>query len=462
MPSYDLIVVGGGPGGYVAAIRARQLGMKTAVVEREHMGGICLNWGCIPTKALLHNAEVIRLLGEGKTYGFSFDAKSLTIDYAVAQKRSRQVSARLVKGVNFLMKKNAVDVFEASGTLKSAAEVELSSGETLSAKAIILATGARARSIPGVEIDGERVIHYHHALEMTEMPKSIVVIGAGAIGTEFAYVWRSYGVDVTMVEMLPTMLPLEDADVGAEIGKAFKRLGVTVHTKTKVDKVESKPGSGVAVTISADGQAQTISADKALMAIGVQPNSENLGLDKVGVALNRGWVQVDECMRTNVPGVYAIGDVTGKMPLAHVASAQGILAAEAIAGLNPQPLAYPDLPRCTYASPEVASVGLTEAQAREQGYDVKVGQFPFRANGKALAIDDYEGFVKIVSESKYDEVLGVHMIGPHVTDMIAEATGMIRLETTTEELARTVHPHPTLSEVVMEAAHVVLGHPIQI
>jgi dihydrolipoamide dehydrogenase len=462
MPSYDLIIVGGGPGGYVAAIRARQLGLKTAVVEREHMGGICLNWGCIPTKALLHNAEVIRLLGEGKTYGFNFDSKSLTIDYAVAQKRSRQVSARLVKGVNFLMKKNAVDVFEASGTLKSATEVELSSGETLSAKAIILATGARARSIPGVEIDGERVIHYHHALEMTELPKSIVVIGAGAIGTEFAYVWRSYGVDVTVVEMLPTMLPLEDADVGTEMGKAFKRLGVTVHTKTKVDKVESKKGSGVTVAISADGQTETITADKALMAIGVQPNSENLGLEKVGVALNRGWVQVDECMRTNVPGVYAIGDVTGKMPLAHVASAQGILAAEAIAGLNPQPLSYPDLPRCTYASPEVASVGLTEAQAREQGYDVKVGQFPFRANGKALAIDDYEGFVKIVSESKYDEVLGVHMIGPHVTDMIAEATGMIRLETTTEELARTVHPHPTLSEVVMEAAHVVLGHPIQI
>jgi dihydrolipoamide dehydrogenase len=405
---------------------------------------------------------VIRLLGEGKTYGFSFDSSSLTIDYAVAQKRSRQVSARLVKGVHFLMKKNAVDVFDATGTLKSATEVELSSGETLSAKHLIVATGARARSIPGVEIDGERVIHYHHALELTELPKSIVVIGAGAIGTEFAYVWRSYGVDVTMVEMLPTMLPLEDADVSTEMGKAFKRLGVKVHTKTKVDKVESKPGSGVAVTVSADGQAQTITADKALMAIGVQPNSENLGLDKVGVALNRGWVQVDECMRTNVPSVYAIGDVTGKMPLAHVASAQGILAVEAIAGLNPQPLAYPDLPRCTYASPEVASVGLTEAQAREQGYDVKVGQFPFRANGKALAIDDYEGFVKIVSEAKYDEVLGVHMIGPHVTDMIAEATGMIRLETTTEELARTVHPHPTLSEVVMEAAHVVLGHPIQI
>jgi dihydrolipoamide dehydrogenase len=462
MPSYDLIVVGGGPGGYVAAIRARQLGLKTAVVEREHMGGICLNWGCIPTKALLHNAEVVRLLGEGKTYGFSFDSASLTIDYAVAQKRSRQVSARLVKGVNFLMKKNAVDVFEASGTLKSATEVELSSGETLSAKHIILATGARARSIPGVEIDGEHVIHYHHALELTELPKSIVVIGAGAIGTEFAYVWRSYGVDVTMVEMLPTMLPLEDADVGTEMGKAFKRLGVKVHTKAKVDKVESQPGSSVAVTVSTDGQVQTITADKALMAIGVQPNSENLGLEKVGVALNRGWVQVDECMRTNVPSVYAIGDVTGKMPLAHVASAQGILAVEAIAGLNPQPLVYPDLPRCTYASPEVASVGLTEAQAREQGYDVKVGQFPFRANGKALAIDDYEGFVKIVSEAKYDEVLGVHMIGPHVTDMIAEATGMIRLETTTEELARTVHPHPTLSEVVMEAAHVVLGHPIQI
>jgi dihydrolipoamide dehydrogenase len=463
MSSYDLVIVGGGPGGYVAAIRAHQLGLKAALVEKEHLGGVCLNWGCIPTKTLLHNAEVIRLLGEGKTYGFSFDTGSLSVDYAAAQKRSRQVSARLVKGVQFLMKKNEIDVFEAAGTLKSATEVTLSTGEALSASHIILATGARARSIPGVEIDGDHVISARHALELTALPRSIVVIGAGAIGVEFAYLWRTYGADVTLVEMLPTVLPLEDAGVGAEMARAFNRLGIKVHTKTKVEKVEVKSdGSGMAVTVSTDGQTQTIAADKALMAIGVQPNSENLGLEAVGIVLNRGWVQVDDRMRTNVPTLYAIGDVTGKMPLAHVASAQGIIAVETIAGLQPEPLTYADLPRCTYASPEVASVGLTEAQAREQGYQVKVGQFPFRANGKALAINDYEGFVKIVSDARYDEVLGVHMIGPHVTDMIAEAAGMIRLETTTEELARTVHPHPTLSEVVMEAAHVVLGQAIHI
>jgi dihydrolipoamide dehydrogenase len=446
----------------VAAIRARQLGLKTALIEKEHLGGVCLNWGCIPTKALLHNAEVIRLLGEGKTYGFSFDTSSLTVDYAAAQKRSRQVSARLVKGIQFLMKKNEIDVLEATGALKSATEIELSTGDTLSAKHIILATGARARSIPGVEIDGDRLISARHALELAEAPRSIVVIGAGAIGVEFAYLWRTYGADVTLVEMLPTVLPLEDADVGQEMAKALNKQGIKVHTKTKVEKVETKDGSGVTVAVSSDGQTQAIAAEKALVAIGVQPNSENLGLEAVGVEMNRGWVQVDDHMRTNVPTIYAIGDVTGKMPLAHVASAQGILAVEAIAGLEPPALAYADLPRCTYASPEVASVGLTEAQAREQGYQVKVGQFPFRANGKALAIGDYEGFVKIVSDTRYDEVLGVHMIGPHVTDMIAEATGMIRLETTTEELARTVHPHPTLSEVVMEAAHVVLGQAIHI
>ena len=461
MTNYDLVIIGGGPGGYVAAIRARQLGLKTALVEREHLGGVCLNWGCIPTKALLHNAEVIRLLDQGKTYGFHFDKNSLTVDYAAAHKRSRRVSARLVKGVQFLMKKNQVDVFEATGTLKSATEVALSTGDTLSARHIILATGARARSIPGVEIDGERLISARHALELTEVPRSIVVIGAGAIGVEFAYLWRTYGADVTLIEMLPTVLPLEDADIGQEMARALSKQGIQIHTGTKVEKVEVA-ASGLTLTVSREGETQTIAAEKALMAIGVQPNSENLGLETVGVETNRGWITVDETMRTNVPTIYAIGDVTGVMPLAHVASAQGLVAVEAIAGLEPEPLSYSDIPRCTYAWPEVASVGLTEAQAREQGYDVKVGQFPFRANGKALAIGDYEGFVKIVAEARYDQVLGVHMIGPHVTDMIAEAAGMIRLETTTEELARTVHPHPTLSEVMMEAAHVALGQGIHI
>jgi dihydrolipoamide dehydrogenase len=461
MANYDVVIIGGGPGGYVAAIRARQLGLKTALVEKEHLGGVCLNWGCIPTKALLYNAEVIRLLGEGRKYGFSFDKDSLSVDYATAHKRSRQVSGRLVKGVEFLMKKNKVDVFEATGSLKSPTEVALSSGDTLSARNVILATGARARSIPGVEIDGERLISARHGLELTEVPSSIAVIGAGAIGVEFAHVWRTYGADVTILEMLPSVLPLEDADVGREMAKALTKQGIKVHTDTKVEKVDVA-GDDLTLTVSKNGQVETIPVKKALMAIGVQPNSENLGLEAAGVKTDRGWVTVDETMRTNVPTLYAIGDVTGKMPLAHVASAQGIVAAEVIAGLESEPLVYANIPRCTYASPEVASVGLTEAQAKEEGHDVNTGQFPFRANGKALAIDDYEGFVKIISDSQYDQVLGVHMIGPHVTDMIAEASGMIRLETTTEELARTVHPHPTLSEVVMEAAHVVMGQGIHI
>jgi dihydrolipoamide dehydrogenase len=463
MADYDVVIIGGGPGGYVAAIRARQLGLKTALVEREHLGGICLNWGCIPTKSLLHNAEVIRLLNEGKTYGFSFDPDSLRVDYGVAQKRSRQVSARLVKGVQFLMKKNEVEVFETTGRLKSATEVALATGETLTTKHVVLATGARARSVPGVEIDGEHIIHYHHALELTELPQSIVIVGAGAIGVEFAYVWRSYGVEVTLLEMLADVLPLEDADVSQAMQKALTKQGIAVRTSTKVEKVElAEDGSGLKLAITSAGQSDTITAEKVLMAIGVQPNSADIGLEAIGIETNHGWIKVDDTMRTNLPNIYAIGDVTGLMPLAHVASAQGILAVEAIAGLDTEPLVYANLPRCTYASPEVASVGLTEAKAKQQGYEVRVGQFPFRANGKALAIDDYEGFVKIVSDARYDQVLGVHMIGPHVTDMVAEATGMIRLETTTEELARTVHPHPTLSEAIMEAAHVTLGQPIQI
>jgi len=461
MANYDVVIIGGGPGGYVAAIRARQLGLKTALVEKEHLGGVCLNWGCIPTKALLHNAEVISLLNEGKTYGFSFDKDSLNVDYAVAHRRSRQVSERLVKGVGFLMRKNEVDVFEATGSLKSATEVSLSSGETLSTRYVILATGARARSIPGVNIDGKRLISARHALELTEVPSSIAVIGAGAIGVEFAHVWRSYGAEVTIIEMLPSVLPLEDTDVSQEMAKALARQGINVHTNTKVEKVDVA-SDGLTLSVSKDGQTETIPAEKALMAIGVQPNSENIGLEAMGVKMEHGWITVDETMRTNLPSVYAIGDVTGQMPLAHVASAQAIVAVEAIAGMDPEPLVYANIPRCTYASPEVASVGLTEAQAKEEGYNVKTGQFPFRANGKALAINDYEGFVKIVSDSQYDQILGVHMIGPHVTDMIAEVTGMIRLETTTEELARTVHPHPTLSEVVMETAHVVLGQAIHI
>ena len=458
MSNYDTIVIGAGPGGYVAAIRASQLGQKTAAVEKEHLGGVCLNWGCIPTKSLLRNAEIANLLKEGKTFGFSFD--NLSLDYSVAQKRSRKVSERLVKGVGFLMKKNKIDVIEGLGKLKSATEVEVN-GQLHTAKNFIIATGARARSIPGVEIEGDKLLTYHQALELTEVPKSLVVVGAGAIGMEFAHIFHSYGAEVTVVEMLPNVLPLEDEEVSQEVEKQFGRAGIKVRTGTKVEKVEID-SAGVKISVSKDGQTETLQAEKALIAIGVAPNSENMGLETVGVKTERGFIQIDDKMATNVAGIYAIGDVTGKLALAHVASAQGIAAAEVIAGHAPRPFNYRNMPRCTFTHPEVASVGLTEAQAREQGYEVKVGKFPFQPNGKALGLNDNIGFVKIVAENKYNEVLGVHLVGPHVTELVAGPTGMIGLETTLEELAHTVHPHPTLSEVIMEAAHVALGQAIHI
>lgn len=458
MSTYDTIVIGGGPGGYVAAIRASQLGQKTAVVEKEHMGGICLNWGCIPTKALLRNAEVVNLLKEDKTFGFSFD--NLKVDYSAAQQRSRQVSQRQTKGVNFLMKKNNIEVIDGFGKLKSATEVEVN-GTTHTAKNIIIATGARARSIPGVEFDGQKLLNYHHALELTEVPASLIVVGAGAIGMEFAHVFRSYGAEVTVVEMLPRVLPLEDEEVSQEVGKQFGRNGIKVKTGARVEKVETE-GAGVTITLSQNAQTETLKADKALIAIGVAPNSENMGLEAVGVKTERGFIQINEKMQTSVPNIYAIGDVTGKLALAHVASAQALVAADAIAGHETRALNYVNMPRCTYCYPEVASVGLTEAQAREKGYEVKTGKFPFMPNGKAVGLAENVGFIKIVAESKYNEVLGVHMVGPHVTELVAGPTGMIGLESTLEELAYTVHPHPTLSEVVMEAAHVALGEAIHI
>jgi len=458
MSTFDTIVIGSGPGGYVAAIKASQLGQKTAIVEKEHLGGICLNWGCIPTKALLRNAEVVNLLKEGKTFGFSFD--NLKVDYSAAQQRSRQVSQRQAKGVAFLMKKNNIQVIDGFGTLKSPTEVDVN-GETHTAKNIIIATGARARSIPGVTIDGQKLLTYHQALELTEVPASLIVVGAGAIGMEFAHVFRSYGAEVTVVEMLPRVLPLEDEEISQEVAKQFGRNGIKVKTGARVEKVETE-GEGVTLTISQNGQTETLKADKALIAIGVAPNSENMGLETVGVKTERGFIQINERMQTSVPNIYAIGDVTGKLALAHVASAQALVAAEAIAGHETRPLNYINMPRCTYCYPEVGSVGLTEAQAKEKGYDVKTGKFPFMPNGKAVGLAETVGFIKIVAESKYNEVLGVHMVGPHVTELLAGPTGMIGLETTLEELAHTVHPHPTLSEVVMEAAHVALGEAIHI
>lgn len=459
MSNYDTIVIGSGPGGYVAAIKASQLGQKTAIVEADNLGGICLNWGCIPTKSLLRNAEIINLLHEGKTFGFSFD--NLQVDYSVAQKRSRQVSGRMTKGISFLMKKNKIDVINGWGKLKSATEVEVN-GKVYTTKNIIIATGAKARSLPNVEINGKTLLTYWETLELTEAPKSMVVVGAGAIGMEFSYVFKSYGTDVTVVEFLPAVLPLEDAEVSKEMEKQFKKQGITVKTGTKVEKIEDH-GDSVTVTVSKDGKIETIEAEKALISIGVIPNTKDIGLEAAGVKLTeRGHIEVNEKMETNVPGIYAIGDVTGKLALAHVASAMGIIAAETIAGHSSQSLTYINMPRCTYTHPEVASVGLTEAQAKEQGYDVKVGKFPFQANGKAVGANETMGFVKIVAENKYNEILGVHMIGSHVTDMLAGPTGMIHLESTLEELANTVHPHPTMSEVVMEAAHVALGEPIHL
>lgn len=451
MEKFDVVVIGAGPGGYVAAIKASQLGFKTAIVEKEHLGGVCLNWGCIPTKALLHNAEVVHTLSQGKTYGFSFE--NLQVDYSVAHKRSRQVSNRLTKGVGFLMKKNKITVVEGTASLKSRTEVEVQpDGRVLQADNIIIATGARARMIPDIDFDGDKIITYHQALELTELPESILVVGAGAIGLEFATVMNRYGTDVTVVEMLPRVLPNEDEEVCKEAEKIFERDGITIKTGTRVESIDVG-GSKVVATVSRDDEQETIEVDKVLVAIGVQPNSENLGLEAVGVDTDRGHIVIDDQMRTSVPNIYAIGDVTGKLALAHVGSAQAIVAAEAIAGHQVLPLNYANMPRCTYSHPEVASVGLTEQQAREQGYEVKTAKFPFQANGKALGMAANSGFVKIVSETKYNEVLGVHLIGEHVTELIAGPTGMIGLETTAEELAHTVHPHPTMSEVVMEAAH---------
>ncbi len=457
MSNYDTIVIGGGPGGYVAAIKASQLGQKTAIVEAQHMGGICLNWGCIPTKSLLRNAEVINLLKEGKTFGFSFE--NLKVDYSTAQKRSRQVSGRLVKGIDFLMKKNKIEVIQGWGKLNSATEVEVN-GEVHTAKNIILATGSRPRQIPGMEINGTTLLSYHDALELTQVPTSMVVIGAGAIGMEFSHIFHSYGAEITMVEMLPHALPLEDVEISEEVERHFKKGGIKIKTSAKVEKVENH-GDSVTVTISQNGKTESLSAEKTLISIGVSPNSNNLGLESVGVQVDsRGYISVNEQMQTNISNIYAIGDVTGKLALAHVASAQGIIAAEAIAGHSPHALQYPNMPRCTYIHPEVASVGLTEAQAREQGHEIKTGKFTFQANGKALGLAENIGFVKIVADAKYNEILGVHMVGPHVTELLAGPTGMIGLESTLEELAHTVHPHPTLSEVVMEAAHAALGQAI--
>jgi dihydrolipoamide dehydrogenase len=459
----DVTIIGAGPGGYVAAIRAAQLGLKTALVEKENLGGVCLNWGCIPTKALLRNAEVVSLLGRGKEFGFTVEG--FQADFGAAVDRSRKVSERLVKGVGALMRKNEVDVIEGIGVLKSptAVEVVLNEGgtRTLETQNVVVATGGRARAIPGIDIDGEWVLTYREAIVLRELPASAVIVGAGPIGMEFAHVWSTYGAQVAVVEMLDRALPLEDAEVSKEVERAFKRRKVQVLTATRVQGIETTAG-GVKVTVTSEDGEQVLETERALIAIGVRPNSEGMGLEEIGVRVERGYVAIDDAMRTNIPGVYAIGDVTGKLALAHVASAQGIVAVETIAGAETVTLDYEMLPRCTYCQPQVASFGITEAQAAERGHQVKVGQLPFRAIGKALGLGDYDGFVKIVADAASGEILGASLVGPEVTELLPELVLARHWELTPEEIARTVHAHPTLSEALMEAAHSVFGQALHI
>lgn len=468
---YDVVVVGSGPGGYVAAIRAAQLGLKTAIVERENLGGVCLNWGCIPTKALIHNAEILEELHNAADYGFSFD--NLKVDFGKAVKRSRDIVSRQTKGVGFLMKKNKIEVIEGHGVFVDSHTLQVTPSEfkpevkeqRITAANFIIATGARARSLPGTQIDGDRIIQYRDAIVLKEVPKKLIVVGSGAIGMEFSYVYSTYGAEVTVVEMLDQILPLEDAEVAAEVQKVFSKRGVTMLTSTRTEKVEIG-ADGVTVTVKnlKTDQVQTLTADKVLMAIGVQPNTDSLGLDAAGVKMEkRGFIEIDEVMRTNVPHIYAIGDCTGKLALAHVASAMAIVAAETIAGAPTLPIPadrYIFMPRATYCDPQVASLGYTEAQAKEKGFEVKVGKFPFMPNGKAQALNAKVGFVKIIADAKYGEILGAHLVGPGVTELLPELSLAQMMEITPAEIARNVHAHPTLSEVLMEAAHAVEGHPI--
>ena len=463
MSEYDVIVIGAGPAGYVAAIRAAQLGLKTAVIDKQWLGGVCLNVGCIPSKALLKNAEVAHTLRErGKEFGFSFE--NLKLDFSAAVKRSRQVSDRLVKGVGFLMKKNNIDVIMGTAHLiaKDTVQVADKDGKVseLKARHIIVATGAHSAVPKAWTIDGQKVVTYLEAILQEKQPASVIIIGSGAIGVEFATVWNSYGVEVTIVEMLPHLVPLEDEEVSAELEKAFKKRGIKALVNHKVEAIEATE-NGARVTVSAGGEQKVLEAEQALVAIGFAPNSGGLGLEEMGVKIaERGFIEIDERMATNVPGIWAIGDVTGKLMLAHVGSAQGIVCAENIAGVETVKLDYAMMPHCTYSQPQIASFGLTEAQAKERGYEVKVGKFNFQANGKALGLGDYAGWVKLITDAKYGEILGAHLIGPEVTELLPELTIAQMMELTAAEIARNVHAHPTLSEVLMEAAHAARGHAI--
>ena len=465
---YDLIVIGSGPGGYVAAIRGAQLNLKTALIEREHLGGVCLNWGCIPKKSLVKSAEVLDTLQHAQEFGLTFD--NLQVDYGAAVARSLQIVSRQTKGVGFLMRKNKIDVIEGHARFIDANSVQVSAGplnpeaepRTLSARSFIVATGARARDLPGIDADGDRVLQYRHAIRLSEIPASILVVGAGPIGMELGHIYATYGAQVTIVEMLDQALPLEDAEVAQEVVRAFGKRGMTVLTSSRTEGFDVAERS-VRVTIrnAKDESTQTVEVEKVLLAVGITPNTEELGLDAAGVERSReGYIEIDEFMRTSRANVYAIGDCTGKMPLAHVASAQAVVAAEHAAGqpTNPIPAErYIFMPRCTFCVPQVASMGMTEAEAQAAGYTVNVGKFPFMPNGAAQAQGVRTGFVKIVADERYGEILGAHIVGPNATELLPELTLAQMMELTPAEVAHNVHAHPTLAEVVMEAAHGVEG-----
>jgi len=450
--NYDVIVIGSGPGGYVTAIRASQLGLKTAVVERSELGGICLNWGCIPTKALLKSANVFEYIQHAEDYGIKVNGAE--VDFSAMIKRSRGVADGMSKGIQFLMKKNKIDVITGTGKLKAGKKVDVTDADgnvtEYSADNIIVATGARSRKLPNLPQDGKKILGYRDAMVMKKQPKSMVVVGSGAIGVEFAYFYNSIGTDVTIVEFLPNIVPNEDVDVSKALEKSFKKQGIKIMTKSAVESVDTS-GDVCKVSVKTEKGEEIIEADVVLSAVGIQANIENLGLDDVGIVVDAGRIIVDDFYQTNIPGYYAIGDVIPGPALAHVASAEGITCVEKIAGMNVEAIDYNNVPGCTYSSPEIASVGYTEAKAKEAGYDIKVGKFPFSASGKASAAGTKDGFVKVIYDAKYGEWLGAHFIGANVTEMIAEAVAARKLETTGHDILKTIHPHPTLSEAVMEA-----------
>jgi dihydrolipoamide dehydrogenase len=459
--SYDVIVVGSGPGGYVAAIRASQLGLKVAVIERAELGGICLNWGCIPTKALLKSANVFEYINHAADYGIT--VKSADADFPAIVKRSRTVAEGMSNGIQFLMKKNKIDVIKGTATLKKGQKVAVEGDDKTvteyEAKHIIIATGARSRELPNLPQDGKKIIGYREAMILPKLPKKMVVVGSGAIGSEFAYFYNAMGVEVTLIEFLPSIVPLEDEEVSKQLERSFKKAGINVMTNSSVESVDTK-GSGCKVLVKTKKGDETIDCDIVLSAVGIKRNIENIGLEEVGIVVDKDIIVTNDFYQTNIPGYYAIGDVTKGHALAHVASAEGIICVEKIAGVHVEPLDYGNIPGCTYCSPEVASVGMTEKMALEKGYEIKVGKFPFSASGKASAAGHKDGFVKLIFDAKYGELLGGHLIGANVTEMVAELVAVRKLETTGHELIKTVHPHPTMSEAIMEAAAAAYGEVI--